>query len=103
MIMGSAFLEDGKFDAAQREFTVAAALNPHSLSPFYFSTLTAESAGRTQEALDQYEQILMEHPNLLDVAEQYKNLLIKTGHYEEAIAFFEAQAGSYPEHGHIFY
>jgi tetratricopeptide (TPR) repeat protein len=103
MISGAAYLDQGSFQAARRDFGMAAILNPDSVSPLYFGALAAEAAGSTQEALDQYEQILSENPMLVDVAEQYKNLLIKNGQFDRARQFFEAMVKQHPDHAYPFH
>jgi tetratricopeptide (TPR) repeat protein len=103
MISGAVYLDEGHLSAAQREFHLATLLDPDSISPIYFIALTDEASGKIDEALDKYERILSENPLLIDVARQYRNLLVKEGRCDDAMLFFKDATESNPENAHNFH
>jgi cellulose synthase operon protein C len=100
MIVGAAYMGEGDYLQAKRAFAVAARLNPDTIAPLYFNALIDETTGRTGQAEAQYERLLAAHPMRIDIAEQYKTLLINSEQKDAARRFFENMAAEHPDNAY---
>jgi tetratricopeptide (TPR) repeat protein len=101
LIMGNAYLAQGKYQDAQTKFRAAQLINPESRSPFFFMAMVAELSGKTDAALTLYKDLLDRYPVLADVGMRYANLLIKTGKINEARQYFENAVKRQPENPYL--
>ncbi len=97
LIMGNAYLAQGKYQAARAKFRAAQLINPESRSPLYFLAMTAELSGKTTASLNLYKELLDRYPDLADAGMRYANLLIKTGKINKARQYFENAVKRQPE------
>ena len=101
LIMGNAYLAQGKYQAARAKFKAAQLINPESRSPLYFMAMATELSGKTDAALKFYRDLLDRYPDLADAGMRYANLLIKTGKIDEARQYFENAVKRQPENPYL--
>ncbi|WP_394700264.1 tetratricopeptide repeat protein [uncultured Desulfosarcina sp.] len=103
MILGAIYLNKYQNESASEQFAIAAMLNPTSVSPVYFRAMTKEASGSILEAMNSYRRILIENPQLVDVAEKYKNLLIGIEKADEALTFFREMGANHPDNAYNYF
>jgi len=101
LIMGNAYLAQGKCQAARTKFRAAQLINPESKSPPYFMAMAAELSGKIDVALKLYRDLLDRYPDLADAGMRYANLLIKMGKIGEAIQYFKNAMESQPKNPYL--
>ncbi len=101
LIMGNVFLAQRQYDSAILRFEAARRLSPDTASPLYYMALTAELSNHDEKALEIYEALLEEHPNLADASMRYAQLLIRTGKTEMAKQCFEEAVKETPQNGFL--
>ena len=101
LIMGNAYLAQGKYQAARAKFRAAQLINPESRSPFYFMAIAEELSGKADAALALYKDLLDRYPVLADAGMRYANLLIKTDKIDEARQYFENAVKRQPENPYL--
>jgi tetratricopeptide (TPR) repeat protein len=100
MIMGNVFLAQGQYEEAEACFMAVEGLDPEAIAPHYYRALTAEMSHEVEESLRLYQELLEKTPNLVDVAQRYARLLIKTGKSNEAEQYFRDALKKAPENGY---
>ncbi len=101
LIMGNAYLAQGKYQDARGKFRSAQLINPESKSPPYFMAMAAELYGEKDAALMLYRDLLDRYTELADAGMRYANLLIQMGKINEARQYFENAAESQPNNPYL--
>ncbi|WP_207681554.1 tetratricopeptide repeat protein [Desulfonema magnum] len=101
LMMGNVFLAQGRYDSAILRFEAARRLSPDMAAPLYYKALIAELSNYDEKALEIYEALLEQHPDLADASMRYAQLLIRTGDIEMAKLCVEEAVKEMPQNGFL--
>ena len=101
ILLGHCLLATGSHEDAASNYRKALALNPNSLPARYYLAVAKETGGDDQAAVQLYQSLLEEKPDLADAGLRLARLLIKKNRIDEAIAYFSALAEKLPENGYL--
>lgn len=97
LIAGNADLSLRKYQDALKRFAAARLLNPDLVAPIYYMAMTFEKSGQNKKASELYRQILDHHPETVDAATRYAELLIKEKKIQEAIQIYKDLVSKNPQ------
>ncbi len=103
LIMGHNYLAMKQYNKAMLKFEASRRINPESDSPPYYMAMTAEISGDTEKALQYYQALLEQKPNLADASMRYAQLLIKEEKSQEATKFFKDTTTANPNNGYLYH
>jgi tetratricopeptide (TPR) repeat protein len=90
---GVGYYQDGKYDAAAREFQRAISLSPQSentLNAYDYLAMTFLKLGKNKEAIKTYQSALRLSPNRDDFLNKLGNIFTEEGNIDQAIKSYQS-------------
>lgn len=93
--LGSKALKKGDYQKALNNFLKVIEIQPDTYSLYKEIGFLSEKLEKDNEAVEYFKKYLIQHPDDIQIKEQYANLLIKTEQYQNALNVIEELPSGY--------